>query len=142
MTRPAILNEPEKWGAVPVEASAAGAKLELWFFRSMFESNRLALFSLFGFKPADMDTMEKQRITFRHIIAARPDPTALADLVAYAEGLERRLAEAEEEFNRISCEGVTETRSLADAFDRAKSFADRGAVNARAARAWKENGDE
>lgn len=40
---------------------------------------------------------------------------------------------AEEEFNRISCEGVTETRSVSDALDRAKAFADRGAIACRAA---------
>jgi hypothetical protein len=49
----------------PVEAHK---KLELWFFRDMFESNRLALFSLFGFKAEQVDTMAKQRISFRHIL--------------------------------------------------------------------------
>lgn len=48
----------------------AKAKLELWFFRDMFESNRLALFSLFGFKLADMDTMAKQRLVFCSILDA------------------------------------------------------------------------
>lgn len=48
----------------------AKAKLELWFFRDMFQSNRLALFSLFGFKAADIDTMGKQQMVFRRILAA------------------------------------------------------------------------
>lgn len=48
----------------------AKSKLELWFFRDMFESNRLALFSLFGFKPTEMDTMWKQQMVFRRILAA------------------------------------------------------------------------
>lgn len=43
------------------------------------------------------------------------------------------LRSAEEEFNRISCEGVTENRSVSDALDRAKAFADRGAVAVRVA---------
>lgn len=49
----------------PVEAHK---KLELWFFRDMFESNRLALFSLFGFKAEHVDTMAKQQKSFRHIL--------------------------------------------------------------------------
>jgi R67 dihydrofolate reductase len=43
------------------------------------------------------------------------------------------LRAAEEEFNRISCEGVTETRSVSDALDRARAFADRGAAACRSA---------
>jgi len=57
----------------PQDQGVAGdvaAKLRLWFFRDMFESNRLALFSLFGFKAADMDTMGKQQMVFRRILAA------------------------------------------------------------------------
>lgn len=48
----------------------AVAKIELWFFRDMFESNRLALFSLFGFKAADIDTMGKQKMVFRNILSS------------------------------------------------------------------------
>lgn len=50
--------------------SDAAAKLELWFFRDMLESNRLRLFELFGFKPSEMDTMAKQQMVFRRILAA------------------------------------------------------------------------
>lgn len=49
------------------------------------------------------------------------------------EHLRGALRAAEEEFNRISCEGVTETRSVSDALDRAKAFADRGAIACRRA---------
>ncbi|CDI08805.1 hypothetical protein [Agrobacterium pusense] len=50
--------------------SDAAAKLELWFFRDMLESNRIRLFELFGFKPSEMDTMAKQQMVFRRILDA------------------------------------------------------------------------
>jgi hypothetical protein len=62
----------------------------------------------------------------RTIATEAGDVFSIAHLIA-------ALQSAEEEFNRISCEGVTETRSVADALERAKFFADRGAVAARSA---------
>lgn len=46
---------------------------------------------------------------------------------------EKALMTAYEEFNRIACERITETRSLAEVVERCHFFADRGAVAIRAA---------
>jgi len=46
--------------------------------------------------------------------------------------LRAALKSAEEELSRIDCEGVTETRSIVDAFERAKFFASRSAASIRA----------
>jgi hypothetical protein len=163
MTRPAILNEPEKWVAVPVEPVG-------------YVSERLGHF------------MALRRVSaFINPVYARPDPTALADLVAYAEGLEwdhdtlkalgvswreraetaearvieleRRLAEAEKvvepfaqyrtadgigdgsDFLRIpdghpllwNMRCVDDTATMENLIE---------VRHLRAARAWKENGDE
>jgi Asp-tRNA(Asn)/Glu-tRNA(Gln) amidotransferase B subunit len=50
--------------------------------------------------------------------------TAISTLVS-------ALQSAEEIFNSISCERLTETYSASDALDRAKAFADRGAIDVR-----------
>lgn len=85
MTRPAILNEPEKWVAVPVEPVASIIPEAL----SELEKHGGASATVWSGKA-------RHRFAKAGIpLYARPDPTALADLVAYAEGLERRLAEAE-----------------------------------------------
>jgi hypothetical protein len=72
MTRPAILNEPDKWVAVPVEPVR-----EQW--AAMADT-------LYRYKNRHHDKVAGD--LFEAMLAARPDPTALADLVAYAEGLE------------------------------------------------------
>ncbi|OCJ12515.1 hypothetical protein A6U86_05690 [Rhizobium sp. AC27/96] len=65
---------------------------------------------------------------------SQSDPAPeIAALREENERLRMALGDAEQEFNTISCEGVTETRSVSDALDRAKFFADRGAISARAA---------
>ena len=52
---------------------------------------------------------------------------------AEVDGLTKALMAAYEEFNRIACEFVTETRSASDALDRCHVFANRGASSIRAA---------
>ncbi|MDW9531923.1 hypothetical protein RWE87_13530 [Sinorhizobium meliloti] len=52
---------------------------------------------------------------------------------AEVETLVKALKAAEEEFNRIACEDITETRNVSEALERCKSFADRGAVDTRSA---------
>ncbi len=51
---------------------------------------------------------------------------------------EKALMAAYEEFNRIACERITETRSLAEVVERCHFFANRGAVSIRAALTAKE----
>ena len=54
--------------------------------------------------------------------------------------MKKELVSAYGEFNRIVCEGVTETRSAADALDRCHLFANRGAIAIRTALAATRNG--
>lgn len=85
MTRPAILSEPEKWVAVPVEPIAylSGA------YREFIEGRRDRV--PLGVEVSLVNLNWAQQIP----LYARPDPTALANLVAYAEGLEGRVEHLE-----------------------------------------------
>ena len=61
----------------------------------------------------------------------------IAEQAKVIEGLREALAEAESEFYRIDCEKVTQTQNMAQALDRAKLYAMRGAKSARAAKEGK-----
>lgn len=54
------------------------------------------------------------------LVAPAPQPVSV-----------KALKEAEEEFNRIACENITETRNLSDVLERIHFFANRGAVAIR-----------
>lgn len=71
-----------------MQVSDTSAKLELWFFRDMLESNRLRLFGLFGFNPSEMDTLAKQQMVFRRILDALSvaEPVKTAPAVAVPTG--------------------------------------------------------
>lgn len=59
---------------------------------------------------------------------------------AEVDGLTKALMAAYEEFNRIACEGVTETRNNTDALERCHTFANRGATSIREALAATRSG--
>lgn len=73
-----------------------------------------------------VETRIMQHVDEAHKATVPVTPVDDASLIAI---LVAGLKAAQQEFNVIACEGVTETRSLSDAFERAQAFANRGAVS-------------
>lgn len=128
MNKPAILSNPEAFVVVPVEPIR-----EQW--AAMADT-------LYRYKNRHHDKVAGD--VFNALLSARPDPTALADIVAYCAALEARLAEAErviEPFAKRAGKldglwGDHDTQWSPEYGSVAITIGD-----LRAARAWKENGN-